>query len=83
MLVCARGTEECATDIWNKVKAIAEMVLKILAFPVFGAVALALNWAKLVFAMLKIVVAAAQKIYQTFFKLDQLVEVSKDSKRNK
>jgi len=59
------------------------MVLKIVAFPVFGAVALALNWAKLVFAMLKIVVAAAQKIYQTFFKLDQLVEVSKDSKRNK
>jgi len=59
------------------------MVLKIVSFPLFGAVALALNWAKLVFAILKIVYAAAQKIYQVFFKLDQLVEVSKDDKRKK
>jgi len=72
-VVCARGIEECIDDSWNKVKAIAEMVLKIVAFPVFGAVALALNWAKLVFAMIKVAYAAAQKIYQTFFKLDQLV----------
>jgi len=72
-VVCARGTEECIDDSWNKIKAIAEMVLKIVTFPAVGAVALALNWAKLVFAMMKIVYAAAQKIYQTFAKLDQLV----------
>jgi len=82
-VVCAKGTEACIEDSWNKVKAIAEMVLKIVAFPVFGAVALALNWAKLVFAMLKIIYAAAQKIYQVFFKLNQLVEINKDPKRVK
>jgi len=56
----------CAVDAKTKFFAVFTMVIKLLTFPLFGVVALTINWIKLVKAVLELAYAAASFIYTYF-----------------